>query len=48
MYQQDYQNRNDARLDIVAWIEGFYSRERLHSALAYKAPQAAEELELAA
>jgi transposase InsO family protein len=48
VYQQDYQNRNDARLDIVAWIEGFYNRERLHSALEYKAPHAAEELELAA
>jgi transposase InsO family protein len=48
VYQQDYQNRNDARLDIVAWIEGFYNRERLHSALEYKPPHAAEELELAA
>lgn len=47
-YQRNYENRGDARLDIVEWIEGFYNRRRIHSALEYKAPSVVEELELAA
>ncbi|WP_432422183.1 IS3 family transposase [Robbsia betulipollinis] len=38
VYQQGYENRDKARQDIVAWIEGFYNRVRLHAALKYKAP----------
>ncbi len=35
VYQQDYETRGQARLDIVNWIEGFYNRRRLHSSVGY-------------
>jgi transposase InsO family protein len=34
-----YETRDQARLEIVDWIEGFYNRERLHSSLGYKTPE---------
>jgi putative transposase len=33
-----YRTREDARADIVNWIEGYYNSKRLHSALDYKSP----------
>ena len=30
--------REQGRLDIVDWIEGFYNRVRLHSSTGYQAP----------
>jgi hypothetical protein len=38
VYQIRYSNRAQARLDIVNWIEGFYSGQRLHSSIGYHAP----------
>jgi putative transposase len=33
-----YISRDQARLDIVNWIEGFYNEKRLHSAIDYRSP----------
>lgn len=33
-----YPTRDEARADIVNWIEGFYNARRLHSALDYQSP----------
>lgn len=42
VYQTRYATRDQARLDIVDWIEGFYNRQRRHSAINYQTPVAAE------
>ncbi len=33
-----YTSQSQAKLDIVDWIEGFYNRKRIHSAIGYRAP----------
>jgi transposase InsO family protein len=38
VYRQRYETREEARADIVNWIEGYYNSRRLHSALDYKSP----------
>lgn len=43
IHQQDYQTRAQARQSIFEFIEVFYNRERLHSALEYQSPCAFEE-----
>ena len=37
-----YDSRAQARLDIVAWIEGFYNRVRMHTSIQYRSPVDAE------
>lgn len=38
IYRLQYTSRDQARLDIVNWIEGFYNEKRLHSAIDYRSP----------
>ncbi len=37
-HRLQYTSRDQARLDIVNWIEGFYNEKRLHSAIDYRSP----------
>ncbi len=48
IYQVRYDTRARARLDIVDWIEGWYNRQRLHSANGFLVPVAWENARLAA
>jgi putative transposase len=48
VYQVRYDTRAQARLDIVNWIEGFYNRERRHTAIGSIAPVTKERSLLAA
>jgi len=34
--------REQARLDLFAYIEGYYNRRRIHSALGHRPPEQAE------
>ena len=38
IYQNKYQTRQEAKQDLFEYIEVFYNRKRLHSALGYKTP----------
>jgi putative transposase len=38
VYRLRYEDRSEAKLDIVNWIEGFYNRVRLHSTIGYQSP----------
>jgi putative transposase len=38
VYHRDYNSHAEAQRDIFAFIEGFYNRTRLHSAIGYIAP----------
>lgn len=40
--QDDYPNRDAARRDLFAYIEGYYNRQRRHSAIGYITPEQAE------
>ena len=40
--QLRYETREQARLDIINWIEGFYNLERMHSSIGYQSPVDAE------
>ena len=37
--QRDYLTRDEARADIFQFLEGWYNRRRLHSALGYLTPE---------
>lgn len=36
IYQECYETRKQARLDIVDWIERFYNRQRHYSSIGYR------------
>ena len=36
--QLRYETRDQARLDIVDWVEGFYNHQRMHSSIGYRTP----------
>ena len=42
VHQAAYANREDAKRDLFAYIEGYYNRQRIHSALGYITPEQAE------
>ncbi|MDH6186928.1 transposase InsO family protein [Polaromonas sp. CG_23.6] len=48
IYQVRYDTRAQARLDIVDWIEGYYNRVRMHTAIGFLAPVAKERSFVAA
>ncbi|WP_114472704.1 IS3 family transposase [Pseudorhodoferax soli] len=48
IHQVRYDTRAQARLDIVNWIEGWYNRQRLHSANGFVPPVIWESTRLAA
>lgn len=43
-----FETRQQARTHIVDWIEGFYNRRRLQSALGYRTPLQARQQLMAA
>jgi len=44
VHHECFETREEARRKIFEWIELFYNRQRLHSALGYKTPAQYEEL----
>jgi len=40
--QRRWAARDEARRDLFAYLEGYYNRQRIHSALGYLAPEQAE------
>ena len=43
VHQRRWPTREHARRDLFAYIEGYYNRQRIHSALRYKTPEQAEQ-----
>ena len=42
VHQQRWATRDEARRDLFAYLEGYYNRRRIHSALGYCTPEHAE------
>jgi putative transposase len=42
VHEACYSTRDAARQDLFAYIEGYYNRQRLHSAVGYITPEQAE------
>jgi transposase InsO family protein len=42
VHQRDYPDREAARRDLFAYIEGYYNRRRSHSAIGYITPEQAD------
>jgi putative transposase len=47
LYHADFRTREQARLEIFDYIEGFYNRTRMHSTLDYRSPEEYERLSAA-
>jgi transposase InsO family protein len=47
LYHMDFESREEARLEIFDYIEGFYNRTRMHSTLDYRSPEEYERLSAA-
>ena len=43
IYAHDYQDLEDLRTNLVAFIDQYYNRRRLHSALGYRSPEEFEQ-----
>jgi putative transposase len=43
VHQQRWTTRDEARRDLFAYVEGYYNRQRIHSALGYLTPEQAEQ-----
>ena len=44
VYDRAYRTRDEASPDLFYYIEAWYNRRRLHSALGYESPEAYEQL----
>jgi putative transposase len=42
VHQRRWETRDDARRDLFTYLEGYYNRRRIHSALGYRTPEQAE------
>lgn len=42
VHQRRWATREEARRDLFAYIEGYYNRRRIHSAIGYRTPEQAE------
>ncbi len=42
VHQRRWATRDEARRDLFAYVEGYYNRQRMHSALGYLSPEQAE------
>lgn len=45
VYELRYKTRADAKQSIFQYIEGYYNRSRIHSAIGYKTPFEVDYLE---
>jgi len=43
VHQRRWATRDEARRDLFAYVEGYYNRQRMHSALGYLSPEQAEQ-----
>ena len=46
IFGSDYKTREEARRDIIDYIEMFYNSRRLHSYLGYLSPQSFEKMQV--
>lgn len=42
VHQRRWATRDEARRELFAYVEGYYNRQRIHSALGYRTPEQAE------
>ncbi len=47
VYRKKFKSREEAMQEIFEWIETWYNKKRLHSALNYLTPEEYEEMALA-
>ena len=44
VHRERFATREAARRELFAYLEGYYNRQRLHSALGYRTPEQAERM----